>query len=661
MTEYNLGHVVGEKGPKGDTGPQGPKGPKGDTGATGPQGPQGLKGDKGDTGPQGPQGEKGDPGTITIDTSLSTTSTNAVQNQAIARAVNGKANTSHTHNDLYYTKSEVDNMNLGGGSSGEVNLSNYIRKSSTSGLIKNDGSIDTTSYLSSLPNHTHKKSEITDFPVIPDVSNYIQKSPITGFVKNDGSIDSIPKGDKGDTGPQGPKGDAFTFEDFTPAQLASLKGPKGDTGSQGPQGEKGDTGAQGLKGDKGDTGPQGPAGLKGPKGDTGPQGPQGEKGDTGPQGPQGEKGDTGPQGPAGLKGPKGDTGPQGPQGEKGDTGPQGPQGEKGDTGPQGEKGDKGDKGDPGTTTIDTSLSTTSTNAVQNQAIATAINSKANTTHTHTTSEITDFPVIPDVSNYIQKSSTAGFVKNDGSIDSNEYVTSQELFENIPINYVVTSTDNTSTEDVSTFIVGKEYYFVIRAFQGSSEVPVPYIRCEIDNSGTIEDLMSVNPDDNLSAKFKFTPTEQKGYILKVYSDALTPVETNPSGTPEATFNNILVATYTFDAIIDTDWQEVTFKKGYTRYGQASSVYIRRKGNVVELIGIWKSTSKKSASYDYVSFASIPEELQPTRSVNTVCFGQGMNTYMLTVSGNTLYWSRYGTSTNADLEAGSFGHVHCMWTI
>ena len=97
MTEYNLGHVVGEKGPKGDTGPQGPQGPKGDTGATGPQGPAGLKGEKGDTGPQGPQGEKGDPGTITIDTSLSTTSTNAVQNKAIATAVNSKANITHTH------------------------------------------------------------------------------------------------------------------------------------------------------------------------------------------------------------------------------------------------------------------------------------------------------------------------------------------------------------------------------------------------------------------------------------------------------------------------------------------------------------------------------------------------------------------------------------
>ena len=114
-----------------------------------------------------------------------------------------------------------------------------------------------------------------------------------------------PKGEKGDTGAQGlkgDKGDAFTFEDFTPEQLASLKGDKGDTGAQGPQGEKGDTGAQG---------------------------------------------------------------------------------------PQGEKGEKGDKGDPGTITIDTSLSTTSTNAVQNQAIARAVNGKADTTHTHAISEVTN--------------------------------------------------------------------------------------------------------------------------------------------------------------------------------------------------------------------------------------------------------------------------------
>ena len=62
-----------------------------------------------------------------------------------------------------------------------------------------------------------------------------------------------PKGDTGASGPQGPKGDAFTFEDFTPEQLASLKGPKGDTGAQGPQGEIGPKGDKGDKGEKGDS------------------------------------------------------------------------------------------------------------------------------------------------------------------------------------------------------------------------------------------------------------------------------------------------------------------------------------------------------------------------------------------------------------------------
>ena len=76
-----------------------------------------------------------------------------------------------------------------------------------------------------------------------------------------------PKGEKGDTGergpqgeqgiqgpvgPAGPKGDAFTYNDFTPEQLAALKGPKGDKGDiglTGPQGEIGPVGPQGVKGD----------------------------------------------------------------------------------------------------------------------------------------------------------------------------------------------------------------------------------------------------------------------------------------------------------------------------------------------------------------------------------------------------------------------------
>ena len=53
----------------------------------------------------------------------------------------------------------------------------------------------------------------------------------------------IPRGERGidgATGAKGSKGDPFTYEDFTPAQLAALKGEKGDTGATGAKGAKGD-------------------------------------------------------------------------------------------------------------------------------------------------------------------------------------------------------------------------------------------------------------------------------------------------------------------------------------------------------------------------------------------------------------------------------------
>lgn len=191
------------------------------------------------------------------------------------------------------------------------------------------------------------------------------------------------QGIQGETGPAGPqgakgdKGDAFTYSDFTAAQLAALKGDKGDTG---PQGEKGGTGA---------TGPTGPEGPRGPQGEQGPQGKTGPRGEQGPAGPKGETGSgfkvlgyygtkaaldaaqkatatagdaygvgtaepydiyifdgiTGEfinNGP--LQGAKGDTGPEGPQGPKGDPGETGPQGPAGADGAPGKDGAKGADG-----------------------------------------------------------------------------------------------------------------------------------------------------------------------------------------------------------------------------------------------------------------------------------------------------------------------------
>ena len=177
-------------------------------------------------------------------------------------------------------------------------------------------------------------------------------------------------GEKGDTG------DAFTYDDFTPEQLAGLKGETGDAGPAGPKGDTGEKGDKGDTGEKGDTGNKGETGATGEKGDTGAKGDTGDTGSAGDTGPAGATGDTGatgvgttikglyntyqelinahPTGNAGdsylvngslyvwldnawenvgnIKGDKGDTGDAGPQGVKGDTGNTGATGATGATG-----------------------------------------------------------------------------------------------------------------------------------------------------------------------------------------------------------------------------------------------------------------------------------------------------------------------------------------
>lgn len=68
------------------------QGAKGDTG---PQGTKGEKGDKGDPGETGPQGPAGSDASVTVDSALSDTSTNPVQNKVIKSALDGKAASAH--------------------------------------------------------------------------------------------------------------------------------------------------------------------------------------------------------------------------------------------------------------------------------------------------------------------------------------------------------------------------------------------------------------------------------------------------------------------------------------------------------------------------------------------------------------------------------------
>ena len=58
-------------------------------------------------------------------------------------------------------------------------LANYVQKSSTTGLLKNDGSVDTTSYLSSLPSHTHTVSNVSDVSTVNVVVTYTDNTTET--------------------------------------------------------------------------------------------------------------------------------------------------------------------------------------------------------------------------------------------------------------------------------------------------------------------------------------------------------------------------------------------------------------------------------------------------------------------------------------------------
>lgn len=190
-----------------------------------------------------------------------------------------------------------------GGGGGSVDLKPYATKADTYTKAEVDDKVNGVHV--DLSNYYDKQEvDAKVQTVTPDLSSYATKAEVEEKV-------STVTGQKGDPGPKGDKGDPFTYADFTPDQLATLKGPKGD---QGPRG---------LDGAKGEPGPKGDQGIQGVAGERGPQGLQGPIGPVGPQGPKGEPlrfSDLTPDQIAQLKGPKGDPGPQGPAGVGGSGG-----------------------------------------------------------------------------------------------------------------------------------------------------------------------------------------------------------------------------------------------------------------------------------------------------------------------------------------------------
>ena len=210
--EYNVDGMGGVRGPKGekgdtgDTGPAGPQGipgergpigPKGETGDTGPQGPAGPAGADGKDGPQGPAGTNA---TITGATASVTNTTGTPSVTVTAGGTESARSFNFAFTNLKGEKGDTGERGITG-PQGEPG-----KDGTSATIIGATASIDETSGTPSVTVTNGGTPSARSF-------NFA----FTGL-----------KGEKGDTGPAGPQG--------IPGERGPI-GPKGETGAIGPQGD----------------------------------------------------------------------------------------------------------------------------------------------------------------------------------------------------------------------------------------------------------------------------------------------------------------------------------------------------------------------------------------------------------------------------------------
>ena len=417
--------LKGEKGEKGEAGPEGKQGPQGIQGEVGPAGPQGIQGEQGPAGEQGAQGPAGEAGpkgdAFTYD-DFTPDQLAALKGADGAQGEQGPAGAKGADGKSAY-QIAVEQGGLDGvdeaewiaslqGPKGEAGPQGPAGEAGPKGdaFTYDDFTEDQLAALKGPKGDKgeagEKGADGTSVNIAGSVATVDDLANISDVAKGDGYIVEAdghlhvyngtafvdageirgpqgPAGEAGPAGAKGDKGDAFTYDDFTPDQLAALKGAKGDQGDKGdaftyndftkeqlealkgPKGDKGEAGEQGPQGIQGEQGIQGPAGETGPKGDPGEAGPKGdaftyndftEEQLTALKGAKVDKGEIGPQGPEGKQGPAGEQGIQGEQGPAGEAGPAGEKGPKGDAFTYNDfteeqlaalKGPKGDKGEAG--------------------------------------------------------------------------------------------------------------------------------------------------------------------------------------------------------------------------------------------------------------------------------------------------------------------------
>lgn len=349
----------------------------------------------------------------------------------------------------------------------------------------------------------------------------------------------------------------------------------GQDGERGPQGERGEQGIQGVPG------------IQGEKGDRGEQGIQGERGPQGIQGERGATGATGATGPAGPAGPAGSDGRDGADGfspiatitksgkvatititDKNGTTTQtisdGDDGQNGSDGRDGQDGNDGisptatvaksgdtatititDKngtttaqikdGSDATVTVDSALSSTSENPVQNKVINSALGSKANSSDIPTkTSDL------QNDSGYITDAGVTSFNGSTGAVTYTAPVTSVNGSTGAVTVTVPTKTsDLTNDSGFLTSYTETDPIYSASPAAGITDADISSWNAKSDFSGDYDDLTNKPTIGNATLTIQKNGTNVQTFTANATSNKTA---------------NITVPTKTSDLTNDSDFVE-----------------------------------------------------------------------------------------------------------
>ena len=223
----------------GNNGEQGPKGDAGEQGPKGDPGEQGPKGDKGDTGEQGIQGEqglKGDKGD---------TGEQGLQGEQGPKGNDGIGIQAAVVDDegylvITYTDGDIDKLGPVKGADGtSISIKDSLTSTSelpSSGQNKGDGYLIDGNLW--IYTGTSEEGSVNGFKNVGAIKGPAGRGIMSVTISEEGIM-------------------TINYSDSTSEEIGNVKGPKGDTGEQGPKGDTGEQGIQGEQGLKGDTGETG--------------------------------------------------------------------------------------------------------------------------------------------------------------------------------------------------------------------------------------------------------------------------------------------------------------------------------------------------------------------------------------------------------------------